>query len=165
MRVMRVLLLCLTYLVGGGTFVVLLIVCHRGLLWLISLAFIMVWTFLSYILNSWASMPLRQQRFPPSSSSSNVDKIAVEMEMGVFNYRCDQEGEKGCVICLCEYEEDEQVVALKPCHHNFHVDCIRRWLQCKFQCPLCKACPLQEFGSHTQNDVVLQIPPTPPVAD
>ncbi|GLJ55622.1 hypothetical protein SUGI_1194550 [Cryptomeria japonica] len=176
MRVIRVLLLCLTYLMGGGTFAVLLIVFHRGLLWLLILAFIIVWTFLSFIVNTWASMPVRQQstqnsagpqqRLPPSSSPI-VNKIAVEMEMemGVFNYRCDEEGEKECVICLCEYKEDDAVVALKPCHHNFHVDCIRRWLQCKLQCPLCNACPLYKSGSHAQNDVALQIPPTPPVAD
>ncbi|GLJ55624.1 hypothetical protein SUGI_1194580 [Cryptomeria japonica] len=105
-----------------------------------------------------------QQRLPPSSSSNN-NKIAVEMEMGVFNYRCDEEGEKECVICLSEYEEDDAVVALKPCHHNFHVDCIRRWLQCKLQCPLCNACPLQKFGSQARNDVALEIPSTFPVAD
>ncbi|GLJ55623.1 hypothetical protein SUGI_1194560 [Cryptomeria japonica] len=98
----------------------------------------------------------RQQQSPPSTSS-DVDKIGVEVEM---------EEEMECVICLSEYEEDDEAVTLKPCHHNFHVDCIRRWLQCKLRCPICNACPLQEFVSPAQNDVVLQIPPTPrPVAD
>ncbi|GLJ55619.1 hypothetical protein SUGI_1194510 [Cryptomeria japonica] len=105
-----------------------------------------------------------QQQQSPPSSSDDVDKIAVEVEMGVFNYRCNGGGkqEEDCVICLCEFEEDEQVVALKPCHHNFHVDCIRKWLKCKLRCPTCNATPLQKFGSHAQNDVTLEIPPPPP---
>ncbi|GLJ55618.1 hypothetical protein SUGI_1194500 [Cryptomeria japonica] len=108
-----------------------------------------------------------QQQQSPSSSSSDVDKIAVQVEMGVFNYRCNggEEQEEDCVICICEYEEDDAVVALKPCHHNFRVDCIRKWFNCKLRCPICNATPLQKFVCHAQNDVELEIPPPPPVAD
>ncbi|GLJ55617.1 hypothetical protein SUGI_1194480 [Cryptomeria japonica] len=105
------------------------------------------------------------QQSPPSSPS-NVDKVdKIVVEMGIFNYRCDEEEQKECVICLCEYEEDDKVVALKPCHHNFHEDCIQRWMQCKLRCPICNACPLEKFRSHAQNDVALQIPAPPAVGD
>ncbi|GLJ55625.1 hypothetical protein SUGI_1194590 [Cryptomeria japonica] len=101
-----------------------------------------------------------------SAGSQQQSPPPTGVEMGVFNYRSDEEEEeKECVICLCEYVEDDEAVALKPCHHNFHVDCIRRWLHCKLRCPICSACPLQKFGSHAHNDLALQIPPPPPVAE
>lgn len=42
-----------------------------------------------------------------------------------------------CTICLCDYEEGENVRTL-PCFHYFHVDCIDSWLAQHSQCPLCK---------------------------
>ncbi|XP_057472765.1 uncharacterized protein LOC130761290 [Actinidia eriantha] len=43
-----------------------------------------------------------------------------------------------CVICQGEYENDERIGTL-PCGHEYHVDCIKKWLQQKTVCPLCKA--------------------------
>ncbi|KAL4295987.1 hypothetical protein GQ457_12G016100 [Hibiscus cannabinus] len=42
-----------------------------------------------------------------------------------------------CVICQIEYEEDEDVVALRNCEHPYHSDCISKWLQVKKICPIC----------------------------
>ncbi|GFS30603.1 hypothetical protein Acr_00g0012920 [Actinidia rufa] len=43
-----------------------------------------------------------------------------------------------CVICQGEYKNDEKIGTL-PCGHEYHVDCIKKWLQQKTVCPLCKA--------------------------
>ncbi|CAA2966654.1 probable E3 ubiquitin- ligase HIP1 [Olea europaea subsp. europaea] len=43
-----------------------------------------------------------------------------------------------CVVCQCEYEDDESIGRL-PCGHEYHVDCITRWLCQKNVCPICKA--------------------------
>ncbi|XP_057839023.1 RING-H2 finger protein ATL57 [Cryptomeria japonica] len=106
-----------------------------------------------YVYRASASPPVEQP--PPSSSSYSVDDamksnpVEQPLKMGVFSYRHQEEQQQEeCVICLGEYQEGEALVALPRCQHNFHVDCIRRWLKCKLRCPICNACPFQELGSH-----------------
>lgn len=46
--------------------------------------------------------------------------------------------QESCVICLCDFEEGDQLMVL-PCLHEFHVECIRPWLLNKSSlCPICK---------------------------
>lgn len=42
-----------------------------------------------------------------------------------------------CVVCQVEYNNQEKV-AILDCGHQYHVDCIKRWLQVKNVCPICK---------------------------
>ncbi|KAG9456209.1 hypothetical protein H6P81_000717 [Aristolochia fimbriata] len=43
-----------------------------------------------------------------------------------------------CYICLVEYEEEEKIRVL-PCHHEFHMSCIDKWLkEIHGVCPLCR---------------------------
>ncbi|XP_019420358.1 PREDICTED: E3 ubiquitin protein ligase RIE1-like [Lupinus angustifolius] len=42
-----------------------------------------------------------------------------------------------CCICLCSYENGEELHAL-PCNHHFHSACILKWLKMNAICPLCK---------------------------
>ncbi|CAD8125925.1 unnamed protein product [Paramecium sonneborni] len=42
-----------------------------------------------------------------------------------------------CLICLCEYEEEDLVKTI-PCLHYFHDDCIEKWLKRSRHCPICK---------------------------
>jgi hypothetical protein len=50
-----------------------------------------------------------------------------------------------CVICLYQFDKDEPVRGL-PCAHQYHVDCIDRWLRIKGNCPLCR-CDIKSFIS------------------
>ncbi|KAL2502609.1 E3 ubiquitin-protein ligase [Forsythia ovata] len=44
-----------------------------------------------------------------------------------------------CYICLAEYEEGDKIRIL-PCHHEYHVSCIDKWLkEIHSVCPLCRA--------------------------
>ncbi|KAL2481246.1 Uncharacterized protein Adt_34212 [Abeliophyllum distichum] len=44
-----------------------------------------------------------------------------------------------CYICLAEYEEGDKIRIL-PCHHEYHVLCIDKWLkEIHSVCPLCRA--------------------------
>ena len=41
-----------------------------------------------------------------------------------------------CRICLCEYEETDELGVL-PCKHVFHYKCIQEWGKRKPNCPYC----------------------------
>lgn len=46
-----------------------------------------------------------------------------------------------CSICILEIEENScelSEIAILPCNHPFHYDCIRLWLTNKNDCPLCR---------------------------
>jgi Ring finger domain len=43
-----------------------------------------------------------------------------------------------CSVCLGQFQEGETVRTL-PCLHQFHQDCVDRWLVQKATCPVCKA--------------------------
>uniref|UniRef100_A0AAY4BPN5 RING-type domain-containing protein n=1 Tax=Denticeps clupeoides TaxID=299321 RepID=A0AAY4BPN5_9TELE len=43
-----------------------------------------------------------------------------------------------CRICLCEYTAGEELRVL-PCLHDFHAECVGRWLQQSPSCPICRA--------------------------
>jgi len=54
----------------------------------------------------------------------------------------DAEGAQGnvwhlreCMICLCDFEEEDSVVRL-PCKHIFHTDCVGKWLRERRGCPV-----------------------------
>ncbi len=42
-----------------------------------------------------------------------------------------------CLICQFQYQEGN-VVAVLPCGHNFHHDCVDQWLLTKDYCPYCR---------------------------
>jgi len=41
-----------------------------------------------------------------------------------------------CTICFCPFEEGD-IIADLPCKHEFHVECLKGWVQRKNACPLC----------------------------
>ncbi|XP_076887803.1 putative E3 ubiquitin-protein ligase ZFP1 [Bidens hawaiensis] len=53
-----------------------------------------------------------------------------------------------CVICQNNYDNQEQIGVL-DCGHEYHVDCLKKWLTVKNTCPVCKATGLaaKEKGS------------------
>ncbi|KAF9129643.1 hypothetical protein BGW39_003967 [Mortierella sp. 14UC] len=42
-----------------------------------------------------------------------------------------------CAICLCDYEDDEELRKMR-CTHYFHKECVDEWLRLHRNCPLCK---------------------------
>ncbi|KAJ2616724.1 hypothetical protein H4S08_000660 [Coemansia sp. RSA 1365] len=70
---------------------------------------------------------------------------------------------EACTICLGDIVQGERLVRLVPCNHQFHSDCVNRWLTQKSTlCPLCKADMLEGLGikrpksfSDNDNDIEL----------
>ncbi|KAA8526794.1 hypothetical protein F0562_008977 [Nyssa sinensis] len=46
-----------------------------------------------------------------------------------------------CVICQIDYKNQEKIGIL-DCGHEYHVDCIKKWLLVKNACPICKSMAL-----------------------
>ena len=76
----------------------------------------------------------------------------------------EEEGES-CAICLDPTGDSCKALA---CGHTYHTWCIRRWLQTKQQCPLCRAKTGTEETSAEERAPPSQqesVPPPPPPPD
>lgn len=49
---------------------------------------------------------------------------------------------KSCVICMENYENEDEIASLCYCAHEFHANCIKVWLQRKNSCPICNSLAL-----------------------
>lgn len=58
-----------------------------------------------------------------------------------------------CSICLCEYEDGENIVRL-PCNHVYHEDCVMSWTSSHVRCPLCNF----DLESATASTTVSSLP-------
>jgi len=52
------------------------------------------------------------------------------------------EEELTCPVCICEFEEGEQVRVLS-CNHSFHCQCIDVWMAEQGTCPMCRSDTLE----------------------
>lgn len=63
-------------------------------------------------------------------------------ELTSFKYKKKLEGGVSdnyeCPICLCYFEEGEEVKKLPRCKHLFHAPCIDMWLYSHYDCPICR---------------------------
>ena len=69
-----------------------------------------------------AALPTRQLRLPPARTRRGARRAAEQARQ--------------CVICQCACDDGETLKRL-PCLHEFHCECIDRWLRESAACPLC----------------------------
>jgi len=50
----------------------------------------------------------------------------------------DIEHTPSCVVCMSEWKEGDIALQL-PCKHNFHQPCVKRWLDWRNSCPICRS--------------------------
>ncbi|CAL0333738.1 unnamed protein product [Lupinus luteus] len=62
-----------------------------------------------------------------------VPATAINLELASEEQKTDS-----CTICLDEYQNREKIGILK-CGHEYHADCLRKWLLVKNVCPICKS--------------------------
>ncbi|KAG6658068.1 hypothetical protein I3843_04G124200 [Carya illinoinensis] len=62
------------------------------------------------------------------------------------------EDAKSCTICLDDFEPREEV-AITPCNHMFHEDCILPWLKSHGQCPVCRYAFCERMESTTARNL------------
>eukprot|EP01025_Chloroclados_australasicus_P012799 TRINITY_DN1607_c0_g2_i1.p2 TRINITY_DN1607_c0_g2~~TRINITY_DN1607_c0_g2_i1.p2 ORF type:complete len:353 (-),score=42.47 TRINITY_DN1607_c0_g2_i1:550-1608(-) len=84
--------------------------------------------------------------------SFDIAVIVEQMEVQKYEQKTDgNEQDAVCAICLEKFQEEEDVVKL-TCLHQFHMECIEKWVQTKGQsatCPLCNRNLLQSIEAAT----------------
>lgn len=70
-----------------------------------------------------------QHQHRPTSLALKTRRYSASLNEG--------EDDKVCTICLGSILDGDRV-GLLPCGHDFHVQCLKIWLQRKNQCPLCQ---------------------------
>lgn len=90
---------------------------------------------------------LQQPRF------RSVSAMLIQEALPVVRYEelvaAGQHVGGSCAVCLCEFEDAEEVRRLSNCRHVFHRGCLDRWLEYDQRtCPLCRT---QLVGEETQD--------------
>merc|ERR1711865_138519 len=151
-----------------------------SVLWFLFIAFLAMWVvvlvcFSTALCRRWchrsarqrAVGSLRRRKFkkvvaPPATISSGDSK---DEESGdgdeaatAATYDPDSKYQQdSCVICLCEFENGDNLMVL-PCQHEFHTECINPWLLKKSsKCPICKtSCMPKPVVSETARTPLLE---------
>jgi hypothetical protein len=66
--------------------------------------------------------------------------IEIVSHTEIKKYDKDREISQSCCICREDYsEESDKKTILIGCHHDFHIDCIKKWMNTnKRSCPICR---------------------------
>ncbi|KAK9479566.1 hypothetical protein V1514DRAFT_328273 [Lipomyces japonicus] len=82
----------------------------------------------------------------PVASQSDVNSAG-----GLFPATSDMVEER-CLVCLQDFEQEENCRKLNECGHVFHQSCIDEWLMTgRNTCPLCRGIGVKENSSTTPN--------------
>ncbi|WOH12355.1 hypothetical protein DCAR_0831857 [Daucus carota subsp. sativus] len=81
--------------------------------------------------------PFRREEQQSSVENSIAELIPVR-KFSKTNLDLEGGDNHTCSICLCEFEEGEELRTLPECVHSFHVSCIDMWFYSHTSCPLCR---------------------------
>lgn len=54
------------------------------------------------------------------------------------------------MLCYQEEYKDKDELGSMKCGHDFHVGCIKKWLEIKNYCPICKASASEDVSEEKQ---------------
>jgi Ring finger domain len=104
--------------------------------------------------------PLRTTASTPHTSQISS---TVSNNIGLNNNDAtlDNVEEDQCAVCIGEFDDDDDDIAILPCQHKFHTTCITPWLtERQSKCPLCKFDVLQYIrDQHTPSNAVTALTP------
>uniref|UniRef100_A0A183C359 RING-type domain-containing protein n=1 Tax=Globodera pallida TaxID=36090 RepID=A0A183C359_GLOPA len=63
-----------------------------------------------------------------------------------------------CSICLHEFEQSEELKILQNCNHNFHSECVDKWLKENPTCPVCRSYVLNLPRDHHASQRMVDTP-------
>lgn len=88
-----------------------------------------------------------------ATSDSSCSEGSIHVQTGSLeNLSCKNVPDDTCPVCM----EPNNNVLLLPCQHQFHADCILKWTERRFACPLCRTeishfVPLKQMKSEVTN--------------
>ncbi|OLY82675.1 putative RING finger protein [Smittium mucronatum] len=86
------------------------------------------------------------QNSPHPTPEEYIQKLQrIKVTPGVL------ESSKECGICMEDYNVSDTIVQL-GCHHQFHEDCITKWLRVNGSCPICRI-PVGESSDDQNNSM------------
>uniref|UniRef100_A0A7N0RDL8 RING-type E3 ubiquitin transferase n=1 Tax=Kalanchoe fedtschenkoi TaxID=63787 RepID=A0A7N0RDL8_KALFE len=102
--------------------------------------------------------PVHQLRAPPRQCGATLPdhQVVVVLSYGAYSEMMSSEeggarrsacGE--CVVCLGEFEAEDECVLLGECLHVFHKPCGEAWLGKEPSCPVCRARVGSRVGCYT----------------
>lgn len=73
-----------------------------------------------------------------NENDHDSESVAKNEEQAEHNYasEVDSLDAPTCTICFCEFREGDRIGDLS-CKHEFHIECLKGWVQRKNACPLC----------------------------
>ncbi|XP_037886210.1 RING-H2 finger protein ATL70-like [Glossina fuscipes] len=70
----------------------------------------------------------------------DVRSIQVEtLPKYEFSSASNDGSEQCCAVCLNDFQLNE-IIRKLPCAHDFHSDCVDKWIKLHQTCPMCRAC-------------------------
>ncbi|KAF0918634.1 hypothetical protein E2562_025212 [Oryza meyeriana var. granulata] len=74
-------------------------------------------------------------------------KVKIWLPDHAHRRRQDESSSSECCVCLGTLEEGERCCTLAACRHEFHKECIYRWVAAHNTCPLCRHTASAAAGS------------------
>ncbi|KAF8101677.1 hypothetical protein N665_0201s0004 [Sinapis alba] len=62
-----------------------------------------------------------------------------------------------CVVCLCEFQDDDTLSLMPNCCHVYHSSCVNVWLSDHSTCPLCRVDLVIQPGEGSEPDLELGV--------
>jgi len=94
------------------------------------------------------------KKLPTRKFVGPIDETVSE-ETNKANDDKEEEQKPSCAICMQNYKNGDELRIL-PCQHDFHIDCVDKWLPLKKVCPLCRhditKQPTQAMADNNQNN-------------
>ncbi|KDP36261.1 hypothetical protein JCGZ_09826 [Jatropha curcas] len=73
--------------------------------------------------------------------------LSSPMSINLEETACMDQEPDSCIICQDDYKSQEKIGML-DCGHEYHADCLMRWLRLKNVCPICKSEALTAERKH-----------------
>ncbi|XP_026430195.1 E3 ubiquitin-protein ligase RLIM-like [Papaver somniferum] len=105
---------------------------------------------------SYEELTALEERIGIVKTGLSKDNILKQLKTRVHTTSGDSMGEEEteiCTVCQDKYENQDKIATL-GCKHEYHQDCITKWLVRKNLCPICKGQALKTMEESKKEEVV-----------